>query len=115
MQDGTARLAARLARQMGKIHPWDWVAVYESHTPFEWSLQLALERAEPWGEERADLRIGFAVARLYLKDHPSASDDDLESLARSFSRYLECDAPPEEKADLQALDRMERERMEGGR
>ncbi len=110
MADGTARLAARLARQMGKVHPRDWVEVYESHTPFEWALQLALERIEPWGDERADLRMGFAVARLWLKDRESVSDDDVEAVAREFASYLQVQGPAEEQADLKAL-----QRMKGGR
>jgi hypothetical protein len=34
----------------------DWVAVYESHTPYEWIVQTVLNIVDPWGDDRADLR-----------------------------------------------------------
>ncbi len=34
----------------------DWVAVYESHSPYEWIVQVALSIVDPWGDDRDDLR-----------------------------------------------------------
>jgi hypothetical protein len=67
------RLAARLAREAGGVHPSDWIAVYESHTPLEWMVQLCLSYVDPWGDDRADLRAAFnTVKGMQITDEAEA-------------------------------------------
>lgn len=51
---------------MGLVHPRDWIRVYESHTPYEWKVQVALSIVDPWGDDRADRRAALNT----IKAHP---------------------------------------------
>lgn len=104
MDDETVRLAARLARQAGMIHPLDWVKVYESHTPYEWSLQVALNAVEPWGEDRADLREARNTAFLIGTNRTEPMpDDDFHELLKSLARYLKIHQEPEKVVSAKML------------
>lgn len=93
--DGTLRLAARLARQAGLIHPRDWVAVYESHSPYEWALQEVLARVEPWGDERADLRQAVSTAALLLNG-VDVSEEERGAAVIGLANYLKINEPEQE-------------------
>ena len=76
-------MAARLAREMGRVHPKDWVEVYESHTPYEWLLQKCLAVVDPWGDERADLR-----AAVHTMARTPSGDFDRNEMMDSLIGYL---------------------------
>ena len=83
MKDSTARLAARLARETGRVHPLDWVEVYESHTPYEWLVQECLAIVDPWGDDRDDMRAAInTMAAL------PAGDYDRDEVRDALVAYL---------------------------
>jgi len=72
------------------IHPRDWVKVFESHTEYEWALQIALENVEPTGERRADLRDGWNTARIIASNRiESTPMSELQQMASTCANYLE--------------------------
>ena len=89
MGDADLLLAARLARASGNIHPMDWVKVYEDHTPYEWWMQKLLAIADPWGDERSDLR-----AATNSMIHVSG-DVDREKTFENLRHYLASNQEPE--------------------
>lgn len=82
MSDPSARFAAKLARSVGRL---DWWNVYDEHTPYEWALQVAMFAAEPWGEDREDLRMALAAA-LNQSAH-AAEPVQAEKLSEMFDQY----------------------------
>lgn len=76
-------MAARLARAMGRVHPMDWVEVYESHTPYEWLLQKCLAVVDPWGDERADLREA-----VHTMSKTPSGEFDRQEMMDSLIGYL---------------------------
>ncbi|MEI8016870.1 MAG: hypothetical protein WCH39_01665 [Schlesneria sp.] len=96
MSDGDARLAARLARQAGLYHPKDWVKVYESHTPYEWLIQVALSKVDPWGDDRDDERAARMTANFILSQMSSENAPDYQTLVDGLKNYLPIHQPDEE-------------------
>lgn len=82
------RLAARLARATGRVHPQDWLTLYESHTPFEWQLQEVLAVVDPWGDDRDDLRA--AVNTMVAL--PVGEDVDRGEVMDALTGYLKINA-----------------------
>lgn len=85
------RLAARLARAAGRVHPQDWLSFYESHTPFEWQLQETLAVVDPWGDERDDLRA--AVNTMIAIPH--SDEVDRMEVMEHLTGYLKIHAGDE--------------------
>ena len=75
------RLAARLARAAGRVHPMDWVELYESHTTTEWLVQMGIGIVDPWGDDRADLRAAHNTLAV-------ASSEDPQCLFNALRGYL---------------------------
>jgi len=87
----------RLARHEGKTHPRAWVEVFDSHTLYEWQLQVALDELEPLGDKRDDLRIGWlAAVFLAANSTEKKSPRELENIARSFAQYMRIMNPDED-------------------
>ena len=38
--------------------------VFESHSPYEWAVQRAMETVDPWGDKRADERAAWNTMHL---------------------------------------------------
>lgn len=101
--DGDARFAARLARAAGLYHPRDWVAVYESHTPYEWLIQRCLSVVDPWGDDRADFRAAINT----LKSTPLGEGEDPAEVLSDLIDYMKLDEPDEDLIyDPEAIRRM---------
>jgi len=81
-----------LARSVGRL---DFDNVYYEMNPFEWSVHQALSIAEPWGEDRADLRAAINTVRQLLANSNDPSEDVIEEELRSLSGYLGINRPPE--------------------
>lgn len=49
--------------------------MYESHTPYEWMVQVCLAAVDPRGDDRADLRAAFnTVKAMKIEDEAVARD-----------------------------------------
>lgn len=94
----TARLAARLARAAGLVHPMDWVAIYESHTPYEWLVQQCLAVVDPWGDDRDDLRAAVNTMATF-----PAGDFDRNEFMQSLRAYLKIHEQPEQAVGPAAM------------
>jgi hypothetical protein len=91
-RDPTLLLAARLARAAGRVHPSDWIKVYESHTPYEWMVQVCLARiVDPWGDDRADWRAAINT----VNSIPLSEDDDPQKIFSGLRNYI---TPDEENS-----------------
>lgn len=88
MLDGDIRLAAKLARAAGLIHPMDWVRVFESHNEYEWAMQIALNTVEPWGEDRADFRAAMNTAQLVASQSVSPKQEQTQNIINAMRTYL---------------------------
>lgn len=88
MLDGDIRLAAKLARAAGLVHPMDWVKVYESHNEYEWRMQIALMQVEPWGEDRADFRAAMNTAMLVEAQAAEQDQKRASSVIHQMRTYL---------------------------
>ena len=97
MSDEDARLAAKLARQCGMYHPKDWVKVYNSHSPYEWLLQVGLSKVDPWGDDRADQRAATMAANLILSQVSAENAPDYHQLIESLRNYLPVNQPSDEE------------------
>lgn len=95
MLDEDIRLAAKLAREAGLVHPMDWVRVYESHNEYEWALQWALMITEPWGDDRADLRAAVNTASVMQTNVAEASSEDIDTWVENARHYLKLHHPDE--------------------
>lgn len=76
-------MAARLARASGRVHPKEWVEIYESHTPYEWLMQRTLAAVDPWGDDRDDLRAALNT----LANYPGTGDK--QELLQALLGYIE--------------------------
>ncbi len=95
MTDEDLRLAAKLARAAGLVHPSDWVKVYDSHTPHEWAVQVALAAVDPWGDDRADLRAANNSLHMILSQAFGKVDQQaIDKLAVALQHYLKVQEPP---------------------
>lgn len=87
----------RLARQRGLNHPREWVEFFESHTRYEWALQVALDKIEPCGERRDDLRAAWlAVAIIANNGMAEMTERQAKAKANAIANYLAIMNPPEE-------------------
>lgn len=75
---------------MGRIHPKDWIEVYESHTPVEWFYQKSLAVIDPWGDDRDDIRAAMNTMAVM----PPGDYDRTEAFA-DLVHYLKIDQPTE--------------------
>ena len=88
MLDGDIRLAAKLARAAGLVHPMDWVKVYESHNEYEWRMQIALMQVEPWGEDRADYRAAMNTAMMVEAQAETHDEGRASGVIHQMRTYL---------------------------
>ena len=88
----------RLARQRGLNHPQDWVRVFDSHTSYEWDLQLALDKIEPCGERRDDMRMAWLATAIIANNRTEKmSERELKNLADAIAHYLVLMNPVEDE------------------
>lgn len=79
----------RLACQRGLNHPMEWVEFFESHTNYEWALQIAKDRIQPIGERRDDLRAAWlATAIIAANSTEQLSVEKLKQKAEAIANYL---------------------------
>ena len=89
----------------------DWWNIPAEHTSYEWSLQIAMYEICPFGERRQDLRSGHHVSNLIAAQQMvTMAEDEFHDLKDLMCSYLPCDRDTEEAADLDALDRMKRDK-----
>lgn len=95
MADADIRLAARLARAAGRIHPTDWIEVYESHNSYEWALQIALSVVDPWGDDRDDLRHAVNTAQRVASQAAESQEAVFDAVVDAMTKYLKIHRPDE--------------------
>lgn len=67
----------------------EWVEFFESHTNYEWALQIAKDRIQPIGERRDDLRAAWqATALIAANSAKPMSEEQLKQKARGIANYL---------------------------
>lgn len=87
----------RLARHEGKTHPRSWVELFDSHTLYEWNLQIALDTIEPVGEKRDDIRIGWLASIIVaVNSAEQKTAREIKNMAESFAHYLRLRYPDED-------------------
>jgi hypothetical protein len=87
----------RLARHEGKTHPEAWVEIFDSHTRYEWELQIAMDTIEPVGDRRDDLRMGWLAAVIIASNSTEKKTPrEMENIALSFASYLRIMNPHED-------------------
>lgn len=80
-----------LARQEGKTHIRDAVKIFESHTNYEWLLQIALNEIGVSGNRREDLRMGWLAAAIIANDPMRTepiSSHKLKNIAAACASYM---------------------------
>lgn len=92
MADDDARLAIRLARAAGLVHPRDWIKLYESHNEYEWALQQLLALLDPWGDERADFRAAVNTATQIASQQTEPDMDAMLRQIEALRRYVPADS-----------------------
>jgi len=80
----------------------DWVAVYESHTPYEWQIQRALAIVDPWGDDRDDLRA--AINTIAVRGNGDNADEVMSVLTGylPINRHEETVGPAAIRAAMEA-------------
>ncbi len=70
---------------------------FESCNNYEWLLLQALERVEPWGEDRADLRAAFNTSQIIASNRAEKmTNREFNKLFLSITKYLKCHFPDED-------------------
>lgn len=93
MKDHDARFARKLAAVAGRI---DWWNVYEEHTAYEWACQIAQFNAEPWGDDRDDLRSAVNAASVAsAMSTQTISDEQFNEMVNGLAHYLKVNQQPE--------------------
>lgn len=91
---------------MGRL---DWWNIKAEHTPYEWTVQIAMSEAEPFGDERADMRHAVLVAnQMAASAGGKLSDEEFAGLIRALSDYLG-DSKAEDEVDLEALEKVKQQ------
>lgn len=87
--------------------PGDWLDVYVSHTPYEWSVQCALADVEPWGEDREDFRAAVNTLRIVMcLATKELSEQEIINVLNGLRFYLKCNQVTEEIADPKLVKRI---------
>jgi hypothetical protein len=78
--------------------PREWVEFFESHTAYEWALQVALETVEPTGDDRDDIRMAWNTAQLIASNRAEPmSSRQIATLLDGLTNYLKCKRSEEEE------------------
>ncbi len=77
----------RLCRLREKNTLRDWIDFRDAHTNYEWAVQEAANIVEPFGEERADMRMAMNTMQIVASLNPQMSDETFQEVFRLLRNY----------------------------
>lgn len=79
----------RLARQEGKTHPLAAVEILGELTPYELAIQIAMEKVDPWGPQRDDMRDAWNTLNIISSTRSEAfTESEIKNLTRFLENYV---------------------------